>query len=166
MPLDSLTHEERLYAVFAAYGRAMLDAHGLELRLATLLSVRVILAGGTEDEQSRTLARIEQQPMGCLIRDFIATYEPSEEIMEELDNMLHFRNELAHRVSRMILFASTNKDWESHLITRLTEMSEMFSDTEKLIEPFMAEYRNKVGVPEATMHELAQRFYLGVSHAA
>lgn len=166
MSLDTLTREERLYGVFAAYGRAMLGAHGLELRLATLLSVRVILTGGTKDEQSRALTRIEQQPMGRLIQDFIASCGPSEEIMEELDNMLYFRNELAHRVSRMILLAATNEDWEVPLIKELTEMSETFSDTEKLLEPFMAEYRNKVGVPEETMHELVRRLYPGAAHAA
>ncbi len=166
MSLDTLTGEEQLYAVFAAYGRAMLNAHGLELQLATLLSVRTIFAGGTKDERIRALARIEQQPMGNLIRDFIASYEPSEEIMEELDNMLYFRNELAHRVSRMILIAATKGDWKIPLIKELTEISEMFRDTGRLLEPFMEACRNQVGVPEEIMQELGRHLYPGAAHAA
>lgn len=166
MVLDSLPREERLYAVFAAYGRAMLDAHGLELRLATLLSVRIFFGGGPQDEQSKALTKIEQQPMGNLIRDFITHYRPSEALMEELDNMLYFRNELAHRISGMILLAAKNEDWETPLIKELTEMSEIFNDTQKLLEPFMAECRNKVGVPEETMRELGRRLYPGAANAA
>lgn len=144
----------------------MLDAHGLELRLATLLSVRIFFAGGPQDEQSKAFTRIEQQPMGGLIRDFITHYRPPEELMEELDNMLYFRNELAHRISRMILLAARKEGWETLLIKELTEMSEMFNDTQKLLEPFMAEYRSKVGVPEETMHELGRRLYPGAANAA
>lgn len=159
--MDTLNKDGMLVEVFAAYGRAMLDAHGLELRLATLLSVRVILAGGTENEQNKAIARIEQQPLGGLIQDFIASYEPSDEIVEELDNMRYFRNELTHRVSRMILLSAIKEKWEIPLIKKLDEISTIFRETSCRLEPFMAEYRHKVGVRDETMHELACRLYPG-----
>lgn len=162
MFVESLSREERLCAVFAAYGRAMLDAHGLELRLATLLSVQIYLTGGSQDEQSKAVTRIEQQPMGSLIRNFITYYRPSDALMEELDNMLYFRNELVHRISNMILLAATKENWETPLINELIEISEMFNNTQKLLEPFMAEYRSKVGMPEEAMLDLGRRLYPGV----
>lgn len=166
MLLDTLTREERLYGVFAAYGRAMLTAHGLELRLTTLLSIRIVLDGGAENEQRRALAKIEQQPMGGLVRDFIAIFEPSEDVMEELGNMLYFRNELSHRISKMMLLSASKGDWEAPLILKLEEMSQMFIDTERLLEPFMVEYRSKIGVPEETIEELGRRFYPGAVNVA
>ena len=163
MELRDLTETERKLVVFAAYGRTMLHAHALEFRLATILSVRIMFVDAPEQERENRIKRIRESTFGVLIKDFVIECAPNEDIQEELDNMLFFRNELTHRISKTILLAAQKPEWEVRVATELEEMSQMFIETEELLEKFVEELRAKIGWKEEIMQEFAARMYPGIS---
>lgn len=162
MSLEDLSRHERLLVVHAAYGRAMLDAHSLELTLCTLLFVRAAIQEHSESERQNDQSRLERLTLGELMREFNAAYSPSENIQEELDNMLYFRNELTHRISQMILLAATRCEWEARMIEELSEISQMFRETKALLEPFIEDCWKRLGCSDEKMREVMYRLYPGV----
>jgi hypothetical protein len=72
--INSLSPAARMYAVYAAYGKAMMDAHMLEKQLATLLTCRLIdrTTPGTGREED--ISKLKKMTMGSLITKFIVDF--------------------------------------------------------------------------------------------
>lgn len=160
--LDALSSQERLFLVQAEYGKIMLRAHGLERRLATLLICHEAFAGDRKSSLDSEINKIKRLPLGPLIDKFADTFSASEELIEELDNLLFFRNELAHRISDTIIYAAMKADWERRVITELSEIRSHFIDAEPMLEPYMEIFKQKLGVSDAKMHEIMLKVYPGI----
>src|SRR6185369_6082812 len=84
------------YLLYAAYGRAMLQAHSLELSLINLLTTNLVDQEMDQDRFKYELAGIKRLTMGKLIAEVNKKYEISDYWKEEFDNALFFRNRLTH----------------------------------------------------------------------
>jgi len=113
----------------AAYGRAMLEAHSLELCLANLLVLRLVDDGFSDEKYKSEYAKIKKKTMGKLISKVVEKYEISDYWQEELDNCLFFRNRLTHQISDDIVSSHINGDEENKLITELEEIKGYFIET-------------------------------------
>ena len=166
--LTALSPAQRMYAVYAAYGKAMMVAHSLERQLATLLIVYVTEKTAPGPQREEELGRIGRITMGQLISRFTVAYSPSEELQEELDNMLFFRNELAHRIVDSVVSATMEKEWEGKLIQELSEWTEMFRETTKLLEPYSEAWFRKQGIDRNKLLQNILSIYpgVGVRHEA
>lgn len=159
MPLTSkLSKQEKLLLVNEAYGRAMLSAHALEFRLSSLLICKLATSKNASDSEVEVIKKL---PLGLLIKKFTAEFDPSESLLEELDNMLHFRNELAHRIAIMILREALHSEWEGRLILELQQISEYFCETMEMLTPYVQEYTLKLGLTTEKILELGYEVYPG-----
>lgn len=142
-----------LTLVHAAYGRAMLAANALESKLCLFLMCHAV-EGDYAIPNS-----IKRMTLGALVNEFVARYAPGEEIEEELDNMVFFRNELAHRIQETIIYATTDMDWPQRVIEELGTVESYFKDTETLLQPYEERAYSTLKVSKATLQNIAQRLY-------
>lgn len=157
---------ERIYAVYAAYGKSMMAAHGLEKFLAALMIIHATEATQPGATRSREIAKIDRMTLGPLIAEFSSAYSPSEEVMEELSNMLYFRNELTHRISDSILWATSEHEWEDRVIGKLSEWTFMFRETKELLESYSAEWFRRQDINQQQLLARALVFHPGIQHEA
>jgi hypothetical protein len=153
-----------MYAVYAAYGKAMMAAHSLERQIATLLIVHVTEKTVPGLQREEEIDRIGKITMGQLISRFKLAYSPSDELQEELDNMLFFRNELAHRIVDTVLHATMQREWEGELIQELSEWTEMFHATKMLLEPYSEDWFRKHGIDQSKLLQGFLSIYPGIQH--
>lgn len=123
--VSDLSPAAKKTVIFAAYGLAMLRAHALERRLASLLFAKT----GSEG--------IHKLALGALVNQFIAMFVPHKDIAESLRNLVAVRNSLTHRVSDKMLAAAKEKDWEPQLLSDLTSISSTFKDVTDILEPYI-----------------------------
>jgi hypothetical protein len=159
--LQSLTAQERLLLVHAAYGRSMLAAHRLELTLGTLLVCQTTLEIEPGTKRRSEIDRIGRLTLGQLIKLFISKFSPNEDLQQELSNTLFFRNELVHRISETILNATRSIEWEEVVITEMNAIIGYFADSSKLLEPYITEWKLKVGLTDELFAELVSAAYPG-----
>lgn len=159
--LQNLSAQERMILVHAAYGRAMLYAHSLEKRLSSLLICQVVATSQSKWEQDEAIAEIERLPLGILIKRFVTEYSPTETLRDELDNMLFFRNELAHRISAAVLSAAFKTDWEESVIEEMHQITEYFLETIALLKPYSQEWLSKFGWTNEELLEIGYAVYPG-----
>lgn len=155
-----------MFLVHAAYGRAMLRAHGLERDIATLL---ICYTTFTPDEvaiREAQIARIKRLPLGPLIDKFVQAFQPTDDLIEELDNLLFFRNELTHRISEMILHAGHEVAWEERVLKELADIQSYFDEVTPFLRPYMDSFRDKIGIGEDRMRELVKKLYPGMVNLA
>lgn len=160
--LRSLTASERMLLIHAAYGKAMLRAHGLEQSLATLMICHITFAPGDVSAREARIAKTKRLTLGPLIDQFVQAFSPDEKLIEELDNLLFFRNELAHRISETILYASREITWEERVIRELTDIQSFFDEVKPLLQPYVDSFQEKIGISEARILELAKTLYPGI----
>ena len=142
--------------VHAAYGRAMLAANSLESKLRIFLMCHSI-EGNYEIQKP-----IHLMTFGALVKDFVEKYSPGSQIEEELDNMVFFRNELAHRIQEMIVRSTVEVSWTGRVIEELGTIESYFSDTAVLLKPYEDRVYSTLNVSKATLHSVAQRLYPGI----
>lgn len=153
----------RMYAVYAAYGKAMMSAHAVERKLAAILLAHytdTIAPGLTRDT---SIQHLDRMTFGQLIKEFVATHGPSDDLAEELDNMLFLRNDLAHRIADTILRATMVREWEEGLITKLMEWDLMFRDASDLLKPFSDRWIQKHDINYDNMLSAVLNLYPGIS---
>ena len=161
---SQLNSAERIIAVHAAYGKAMIAAHSLELRIAAILFARAeedVKIGKSVDSGA-----IDRLTLGQLINRFLLEFSPPEELAKELDDMLYFRNELAHRISKTILSAAQRKHWEEKVVSELYEISSYFAEASHSLQPFIDAFLSKHGL---TLEPLLDRLlvnYPGIRQGA
>jgi hypothetical protein len=161
--LGAFSAQDRLFLVQAAYGKAMLQAHGFERTLATLLICHATFSRDRRKPLDARIAGVKRLPLGPLIDEFVDAFSPDQNLIGELSNLLFFRNELAHRISDTILGAATQSDWEQQVVRELEEIRSYFVDVRPFLEAYMEAFRFKIGITEEQMLELARKVYPGAA---
>lgn len=146
----------QLTLVHAAYGRAMLAANSLESKLCMYL-----MCHATEGNYAIPKS-LKRMPLGALAKEFVAKYAPGDEIEEELDNMVFFRNELAHRIQETIVHATRDMSWQERVIEELGTIESYFSDTEALLQTYEDRVYSALKVSKGTLQHIAERIYPGI----
>ncbi len=141
----------------ASYGRAMLAAHHLELRLSMFL-----LCSAIERGDPTTCDSFKKLTLGGLIKEFVKRFDPSEKLEEELDNMLFFRNELAHRISDTICRAAIDQGWRERVTKEMIEIEKMFAETNILLNPYMERCHCITKTTDADLKRIIELVYPGI----
>ena len=158
---ESLSDKDvELTMLHACYGKAVLSAHLLEMRLALFLECHAVEHGYRAPHDA-----IQKMTLGVLVNEFIDKYDPSETLVEELDNMVFFRNELAHRISNMIFRRAAGADWHERIIQELIHIDGFFRDTIALLSPYTDNCHRILGVTELQLRRIASRVYPGLADA-
>jgi hypothetical protein len=157
----TLTIADRMLLVHAAYGKAMLCAHGLEHSLATLLICKISLSKVLHNQSKAEVAKIKRLPLGVLIEKFAVEFSHSDQLREELSNLLFFRNELAHRISDSIISAAVEVNWEERIISELEEICGYFRDCRPLLAPYIDHFQSQLGLTDENVIELIRVTYPG-----
>lgn len=105
---------------------------------------------------------IKRMPLGALVKEFVAKYAPGDEIEEELDNMVFFRNELAHRIQETIVHATRDTNWQERLIEELGTIESFFNDTEVLLQSYENRVYAALKVSKGALQHIAERIYPGI----
>jgi hypothetical protein len=161
--LGAFSAQQRFFLVQAAYGKAMLEAHGLERTLGALLICQATFSADDGPRREARIARVNRLPLGRLIEEFVEALSPDKHLIEELDNLLFFRNELAHRISDTILGAAAQSNWEQRVVAELEEIRSYFVEAKPLLEAYMETFLVKIGITESQMMELMRKLYSGVA---
>ena len=157
-PPPSLTPSEKLFLVEAAYGRAMLRAHGIEKSLATWL-ICSAHARDMADSSKPTPASIKRLTLGTLVERFIAEAAPSRDLMLKLRELLDLRNNLAHRISDQLECAALQIDWHEHALVELNEAVERIAECRQSLLPHMEQARTLAGISEEEVVAEIRRRY-------
>lgn len=153
MELDAPPDRDvQLIMLQATYGKALLTAHQLELRLVSLLQCHAV-----EHRYPAPLETIKKMTLGILVKTFIDNYDPPDQLVEELENTVFFRNELAHRVSDMIIWRAAEADWHDKVIQELIDMDAIFRDANELLNPYMEHSYRFLGLTKHRFRQIAQR---------
>lgn len=148
----------QMILMHAAYGRAMLAAHHLELRISTFLLCHAIETGA-----DLSIDAVKRLTFGALVKDFVKKFNPSVHLAEELNNMVFFRNELVHRVSDAICRAAINSDWRDKVIKEMIEIETMFGETDALLGPYMERCHRITRTTDADLRQITERLYPGLA---
>lgn len=159
-PWSHLVPSEKLFLVEAAYGRAMLRAHGIEKMLATWL-ICFACARSHESKWHEETVAIKRLTLGKLIQRFQAESAVSESLSSELLSLLALRNDLAHRVSDLLADAALTERWEEQAFLELTAMNERLAVCRTSLLPFMAEARALAGLSEEQVAIVIRETYPG-----
>lgn len=157
------TSLDSIVIVEAAYGRALLSAHALERGVGSLLITnlgRSKLSGLALDE---AIEKIKRLTLGPLIERFIQEFKVNDALEEELDNMLYFRNELAHRISDMVLTKAAERGWRRRLARELLEISSYFREAVNMLDEYVDAYLHSIGVPRERLMEIGCMLYPGIA---
>ncbi len=152
--------EVQLLMLHATYGKALLTSHQVERRLALLVQCHAISHG-----YSVPLEAIKKMTLGMLAAEFIKKYDPSDSLVEELDAMVFFRNELAHRISDMIVCRAATKDWHDKIVRQLIDIDIDFRNTNRLLTPYIENCYHVLGVTEQQLGDIARRVFPGLEEA-
>jgi len=147
----------QILLMHASYGRAMLAAHHMELRLSTFL-----LCNAIERDEPATHESFKKLTLGRLVNEFVNRFDPSEELREELDNMVFFRNELAHRISDTICRAATDSGWREKVTKEMIEIERMFGETNVLLDPYMERLHRITKTTDADLRRITELAYPGI----
>lgn len=157
--LCELSPHERMLLVHAAYGKAMLRVHSIELTLATLLICQVIFSTDKGGQRESEISKIRRLPLGLLTARFVAEFSPSEALEEELSNTVFFRNELAHRISDTIISAALQENWEEKVIVELNDICGYFSDSIALLRPYKTKFVEMLGLTDKKLLDIVYAVY-------
>jgi len=143
------------YVLDTAYGRAMLEAHSLELCLANLLVLRLVDDGYSGEKYKSEFEKIKKKTMGRLISEVVEKYEISDFWQEELDNCLFFRNRLTHQISDDVVSLHINGDGKEKLVTELEEIKGYFIETKVELDKMVDLWLDKKGIDRSIIHDAA-----------
>jgi len=144
----------KMIFVYAAYGRSMMAAHQLEQNLLAIVS-----SHPEKLPEKYTAEKVRKMTLGSLVNIFINCYSPPEELVEELDNMIYFRNELAHRISNFIVSTASSHKWHDEVISELAEIESFFEETNELLSPYIEACYKKLNISKEKMNEIAFSLY-------
>jgi hypothetical protein len=161
--ISDLSRADRMYAVYMAYGKSMISAHALERLLAAILVAYVCDTTPPGQPRSDGIERIDRMTFGQLLREFVSTHSPTDDLVEELENMLYFRNELAHRMADTITAAAMDKDWEERLVQKLMEWDVMFRETSDLLRPIINGWVEEHKIDFEKVLSAVLKLYPGIS---
>lgn len=147
----------QLVLVHAAYGRAMISAHDLEMQLSAILMCHLI-----GNEVDLTAEQIKRMTLGQLVKKFTNELKPSNVLEEELENMVYFRNELAHRASEIIACAATHIEWHERAIAEFGEIESYFLEAKLLLLPYFEKCYEITKVSKERIYEIARSMYPGI----
>lgn len=150
----------QLTMLHACYGKAVLSAHMLEMRLSLFMECHAVEHGYRASPEA-----IKRMTLGMLVNEFIEKHDPPDSLAEELDNMVFFRNDLAHRISSMIFSRAADADWHDKIIQELIDIDSFFKETIALLNPYMENCYRVLGVTNSQLHSIAGRVYPGLSAA-
>lgn len=136
--------------VYAAYGKSMMSAHKLELKLLAIVSCYP-----ERLPEKCTAESVGKMTFGALVNLFVKCFNPPEELIEELDNMIYFRNELAHRISNLIILRAKSYEWHEAVIKELGEIDSYFKETREMLSPYIKECHKKLNVTEEKINKIA-----------
>lgn len=153
-----LSDQDWLLLVYATYGKTMLQAHSLELTLKTLLIFHLETYSERHVSINDSIVKLNRMTLGMLIDEFLKRFSPNEELAEELDNLLFYRNLLTHRISDFIINKAINPNLYETVINELEEIRGYFIEVKPLLEPYMSAARSKLGVSKEQLLEMAQTF--------
>ena len=156
MDESKITKSLEIYALDAAYGRAMLEAHTLELFLSNLLILGLVDNGLSKEQYNSECNKIKKKTMGRLISGVIGKYEVSNYLQQELDNCLFFRNRLAHQISDDIISSHMNGDGKNGIIIELGEISGYFIETKEELEKLINTWLKTKGIKRSKINDLAR----------
>ena len=158
--LEDFDFRARQILIWAVYGRAMMGAHRLEKKLSLLLVERATDTCPSSDLREQAIKAIDRLTLGPLIDRFLTEFAPSENLVEELDNMLYFRNKLTHRISDMVLNAANRQtQWTSRLVEEIENISTYFSETCALLEPYSKEWMDGKGITQERLDKVWARLF-------
>lgn len=164
--IAKLSRPDRMWTVYAAYGKAMMSAHSLESQIAALLLTRASMAPGTKVQFQATRMKLDKLTLGPLIERFVVEFKPSEDLSRGLEALLPVRNELAHRVSTRILLAAREVRWEEGVVSDLLRITESFLEAKSRIQPFADDWFAEMGVEYEQLLEAELAKHPGVRGAA
>lgn len=147
----------RMLLMHASYGRAMLAAHHLELRLSLFL-----LCNAIERDELTTRDSFKRLTMGGLVAEFVKRFSPGEELREALDNMVFFRNELAHRISDTICDAAKDTGWREKVTKEMMEIEQIFSGINALLDPYMERCHRITKTTDADLKRITELVFPGI----
>lgn len=140
--------------VHAAYGRSMMAAHRLEQSLLVILSCYP-----DNFPEKYTAEKIGKMTLGSLVNVFVNCFSPPEELVEELENMIYFRNELAHRISNFIISKTSSIEWHDGIMRELGEIESFFEETNELLSPYVEACYKKLNLSKEKINEIAFSIY-------
>jgi hypothetical protein len=155
--------EIELFAVYAAYGRATIAAHSLERALSSLLIATLVDRKLPREKFEADVARFERMTLGPLIERFNQWFSPAEELQEELDNMLYFRNKLIHDISGTVLHRAREVDWEQRVIQELTDITTYFLETREMLRDYSEKWLTSHGLSYAKLLKIGIEMYPGAA---
>lgn len=162
---QSPSRAEKLFVVEAAYGRAMLRAHGIEQMLTTWLICAVCYRKQRATWRN-DVAVIKQLTLGGLIKRFVAESSAPAALSEELSTLLTLRNDLAHRVSARFADAAKNKNWEQHALLELSSVGDRLAKCRAALQPYMVQAREMAGLTEEEISNVIDRTFPGARAGA
>ena len=158
--LEDFDFRTRQFLIWAVYGRAMMGAHRLEKKLSLLLVQRATDICPSGELRDQEIKAIDRLTLGPLINRFLTEFSASENLAEELDNMLFSRNELTHRISDMALNAADrHTQWTSRLIEEIENISTYFSETCALLEPYSKEWMDGKEITQERLDKVGARLF-------
>jgi hypothetical protein len=95
----------------------------------------------------------------------VKRFDPSDDLHEELDKMVFFRNELAHRISDAICRAATGSEWREKVTKEMVEIEKIFGETNILLDPYMERCHRITKTNDADLKRIAELFYPGMQVA-
>lgn len=93
--------------------------------------------------------------LGSLVDVFVHCFSPPEDHVEELDNMIYCRNELAHRISNFIISKASSSEWHDGIIRELGEIESFFEEINELLSPYIEACYKKLNLSEEKINEIA-----------
>ena len=87
---------------------------------------------------------------------------PSGYLQEELDNMLYFRNSLAHRISETVLGEALDPGWCLRVVTELSDIESYFRETNGLLECYVDEWLHANGYKKEKLFSIGKAIYKGL----
>lgn len=140
----------KMVFVYAAYGKSMMNAHKLELQLLAILSFY-----SEKLPEKCTAESMNKMTFGALVNLFAKCLNPPERLIDELDNMVYFRNELAHRISNLMILGAKSYEWHETVIAELNEIDSYFKETIEMLSPYIKECYKKMNLTEEKINEMA-----------
>jgi len=154
-------------ALHAAYGYAVMAAHRLELKLVSLAATRrVSNPTSTPSLFDDDLSGLGKPTLGRLIEYVIAEFDVPEQLEEELDNMLYFRNRLVHHISNMILLAARKPRWRARVIRELAEIEGYFHATSREIDKMLDDWLHSTGLSRKKVRGRAKQMWRRIREGA
>ncbi len=161
--ISKLSRSERMWAVYAAYGKAMMSAHSLEGKLAALLIARESGESYTKTQFQTKREKIDKLTLGTLVERFLMEFEPTNEVTHALKTIVPIRNELVHRISKYILHATLITHWEEGVVSELLKITDSFLEVISKLQPFTDYWLSEIRIEYEELFQAELAKHPGIS---